>query len=526
MTTKLTETVFSPWLTPVRLVSTSNIAGTYYNGPNNNGVGATFTIAASSLTVDSVIANVGDRILLATQTATYQQGIYIVLSIGATVVLQRADDQQNIEQLKPGEYVAVGAGATNAGNFYTLIEPIPQNIGVDAFIYNPLPSAGGVSFSGPASTANGLPVFSDTAGDLKAPTTTTTTGFGLTAATGNLAATTGNLIAGSSGHAGNVQSFPAAASNGALILAAGNNSSGNFNTTISNAAAVVQSQVVSIPDGGNATSNFIISKSAGTQHITTGALQVDAGAISSGISTGGFVGLIKALPTTATSGFIAMQAAINGSGNFGTTLSNQTTQAQAQVLTFPDVGAATGNVIAAGGALVSGNLNKNSGTTGAVVDSGITALSVSGAITQLGNLYQVSVTFNTAQMVTAYDTPLQIIANPLASQMILILQASVYTASTGHTAYATGTAPIIQYSSGGTNGAHGLGTIATAAGLVAGDITAAVSQVRNLFGIATAAITGLSGLGIYFSNATGDYSAGTGTNVTFTVVYQLLTATV
>ena len=129
-------------------------------------------------------------------------------------------------------------------------------------------------------------------------------------------------------------------------------------------------------------------------------------------------------------------------------------------------------------------------------------------------------------MVTAYDTPLQIVANPLSSQMILVHFASVYVASTGHTAYATGTAPIIQYSSGSTNGAHGLGTIATAAGLAAGDITAAASQVRNLYGLATAALTGLSGLGIYFSNATGDYTAGTGTSVTFTVVYELLTATV
>jgi hypothetical protein len=151
---------------------------------------------------------------------------------------------------------------------------------------------------------------------------------------------------------------------------------------------------------------------------------------------------------------------------------------------------------------------------------------VSSAITQVGQLYQVSVTFNTAQMVTAYDTPLTIVANPAASQMILVLQASVYTASTGHTAYATGTAPIIQYSSGGTNGQHGAGTIAVASGLVAGDITAAASQVRNLFPIATGAQTGLSGLGIYFSNATGDYTGGTGTSVTFTLVYQLLTATV
>src|SRR5690349_1903470 len=122
MTTKVTETVFSPWLTPVRLASTSNVSGTYYNGPNNNGVGATLTVAASSLTIDSVVCAVGDRVLLQTQTNTYEQGIYIVESIGSTVVLQRADDQQNIEQLKAGEYVAVGAGSVNAGNFYTLVE--------------------------------------------------------------------------------------------------------------------------------------------------------------------------------------------------------------------------------------------------------------------------------------------------------------------------------------------------------------------------------------------------------------------
>lgn len=177
-------------------------------------------------------------------------------------------------------------------------------------------------------------------------------------------------------------------------------------------------------------------------------------------------------------------------------------------------------------ATTSGHLAQFNDTAGTIGDSGVTTASISGAITQLGQLYQVSATFNTAQMVTAYDTPLQIVANPLSSQMILPHFASVYTASTGHTAYATGTAPIIQYSSGGTNGAHGAGTIATAAGLVAGDITAAASQVRNLYGLATGALTGLSGLGIYFSNATGDYTAGAGTNVTITLVYELLTATV
>ncbi len=224
-------------------------------------------------------------------------------------------------------------------------------------------------------------------------------------------------------------------------------------------------------------------------------------------------------PGSLTTNHIAQLADANGTLKDGGVLGTAAAKAASN-------GAQSTLASTAGSGFTIGHLLTAGDTVGSITDSGIVATAVSGAVTQLGQLYQASVTFNTAQMVTAYDTPLQIVANPLASQMILLLQATVYTASTGHTPYATGTAPIIQYSSGGTNGAHGAGTIATAAGLVAGDITAAASQVRNLFGIATAALTGLSGLGIYFSNATGDYTAGTGTSVTFTVVYQLLTATV
>ncbi len=192
MTTTVSQTVLSPWLTPVRLASTSNIAGTYYNGPNNNGVDATLTIAASSLTIDSVLCAVGDRVLLQTQTTTYQQGIYVVSSIAATVVLTRADDMQSIEQMKAGQYVSVGAGSVLAGNFYSLVEPLPQVIGVDAIVFNADPSAAGVSFSGGASTANALAVFSDTSGNIKAASTASTFGQALTI-TGALAVT-GTII--------------------------------------------------------------------------------------------------------------------------------------------------------------------------------------------------------------------------------------------------------------------------------------------------------------------------------------------
>lgn len=267
MTTTLSQTVLSPWLTPVRLVSTSNIAGTYYNGPNNNGVGATYTIAASSLTVDSVVAAVGDRILLQTQTTTYQQGIYIVSSIGSTVVLTRAEDMQSTEQMKAGLYVSVGAGSVNAGNFYSLIEPLPQNIGVNAITFNADPSAGGVSFSGGASTANALPVFSDTAGNIKAATTTVTLGQALSitgalTASGAIASTAGNITSGSSGAAGTFISFPATAANGTLILQAVN-AGGAFNTTIAS-GTIGQSSVITIPDPGAATSKFVLQDGTNT----------------------------------------------------------------------------------------------------------------------------------------------------------------------------------------------------------------------------------------------------------------------
>lgn len=326
MTTTVSQTVFSPWLTPVRLVSTSNIAGTYYNGPNNNGVGATLTVAASSLTIDSVVCAVGDRVLLHTQTATYQQGIYVVKSIGSTVVLERADDQQSLEQLKAGEYVAVGAGSVNAGNFYTLVEPLPQVIGVDAIVFNADPSAGGVSFSGPASTANALAVFSDTSGNIKAASTSTTlgqalavtgalsatttvtagtnlvatagsvsagttvtAGTGLTVTTGNIGvsagtitasgaitSTAGNITSGSSGDAGTFISFPATSANGTLILAAAN-AGGAFNTTVSN-TTTGQSQVITIPDCGTTAANFLLTAGTGATatitKISTGATPV------------------------------------------------------------------------------------------------------------------------------------------------------------------------------------------------------------------------------------------------------------
>jgi hypothetical protein len=329
----------------------------------------------------------------------------------------------------------------------------------------------------------------------------------------------GNIQAGLSGTAGTLGSFPGTAASGELILAAVNNSSGNFNTTISNAASVGQSQVISIPDGGVAASNAIISNSAGTQTIATGNLAISTGNLVAGSS--GHAGTITSFPGTASKGSLII-AGVANTGNTNTTISNDA-MAQASVLSIPDPGNAAGQFLVGATAtpFVNGNFPENSGTAGLMIDSGVSVASLSSAITQLGGLYQVSVTLLPAQMTTAYATPVNLIA-AVSGKVIQIVSASVYTASTGNTAYATGTAPIIQY---GTT-VHGGGTSAVGAGLVAGDITAATSQMRTLGPIASAALTGDTNVGVYFSNATNNYTSGTGTNVTFNFVYQLVTASI
>ena len=415
MTTSLSQTVISPWLTPVRLVSISNIAGTYYNGPNNDGVGATLTIAASSLTIDSVVCAVGDRVLLHTQTTTYQQGIYVVLSIGATVVLQRAADQQCIEQFKAGQNCAVGAGSVSAGNFYTVVEPLPQVIGVDAIVFNSDPSSGDVSFSGGASTANALPVFSDTSGNIKAATTTVTLAqplniTGALTASGAISSTAGNITSGSSGDAGTFVSFPATAANGTLILAAAN-AGGAFNTTISNATSVGQSQVISIPD----------------------------------------------------------------------------------------VGAATGQFLAKTAALVSGNFISASGTAGVVVDSGVPVAA---------GMNYATVAITAAQFNGMYAAPKLLIAAPGANKLLVLHRLDLLMTYVSAN-YAAGGVAAVQYDST----INGAGVIASTT-LSAATFQAAASTgfVFNL-GVVPQTFSTCVNKGLYLSNITGAFTTGDSTFV-------------
>ena len=121
-------------LTSVRVARTTNLAGVYINGPLNNGVGATLTAPTpAALVIDSVTLSLNDRVLLCAQTNANENGIYVVTS--TDWVLTRASDQQNIEQLKTGQFIPVGAGTANSGDIWVLVEPLPAIFGVSAMTF-------------------------------------------------------------------------------------------------------------------------------------------------------------------------------------------------------------------------------------------------------------------------------------------------------------------------------------------------------------------------------------------------------
>lgn len=167
-------------LASVRLVSSSNQSGTYFNGALNNGVGATFTYATGTLTIDSVLVALNDYVLLAGQTLGYQNGIYQCTQAGATgvaAILTRRGDYQSIEQMRLGSFVPVSAGTAFGGSSWTMVEPAPAGVGV------PVTSgANNINFS--TQTAAGSSLYLQVANNLSdvnnALTSRTNLGLGIT----------------------------------------------------------------------------------------------------------------------------------------------------------------------------------------------------------------------------------------------------------------------------------------------------------------------------------------------------------
>lgn len=117
--------------TPVKYevpVTTGNLTATYYNGPSNDGVGATLTNAGTqaAFAPDGPTAQIGDRVLIYNQTNAFENGVYEVTDVGSgstNWVLQRTTDADSYGLKDPnalgeGDAFFVSSGNTGAGETY------------------------------------------------------------------------------------------------------------------------------------------------------------------------------------------------------------------------------------------------------------------------------------------------------------------------------------------------------------------------------------------------------------------------
>jgi hypothetical protein len=224
----------------------------------------------------------------------------------------------------------------------------------------------------------------------------------------------GNIAAGYNGSAGALQSFSSTVDTGQLRIQAIANS-GNFITHIRNAAHG-QDSIYSIPDGGQSTSNFIISNSAGTQTIATGSLALTLGNLTvaagniaatlgsvaagttvtagTGITatTGGITasqGNVTAgssahaaslisFPASAANGTLIISA-LNAGGAFNTTIRNSA-MGQSTVYSMGDIGAATGGIVVATSAILMKSVAAAAAAGGAAAQSFTDAFCTSGSM--------------------------------------------------------------------------------------------------------------------------------------------------
>ncbi len=165
--------------------TTGNLNATYNNG--SAGVGATLTNAGTlgAFTPDGTVAQVGDRILIYNQTNQFENGVYVVTTVGdgsTPWVLTRSSDTDTYASgptgLGEGSAFYITSGNTGAGETYEMNVPGTITFGTTAITFVQISSAQ-VYSAGTGLTLTGV-TFS-----LTAPVATTLGGTGLSSFTAN-----------------------------------------------------------------------------------------------------------------------------------------------------------------------------------------------------------------------------------------------------------------------------------------------------------------------------------------------------
>jgi DNA/RNA endonuclease YhcR with UshA esterase domain len=141
----------------VRVGTTANLNATY-----NNSAGTLIASASGAITVDSVSLAISDRILVKDQTASAQNGIYKVTTVGsgsASYILTRTDDGNTGDKLSGGSFFFIEEGTNNGDNgFVSTHDGIPT-LGTTSIVFVQFSGAGQISAgAGMSKTGNTLDV--------------------------------------------------------------------------------------------------------------------------------------------------------------------------------------------------------------------------------------------------------------------------------------------------------------------------------------------------------------------------------
>ena len=124
--------------------TTANLNATYSNG--TSGVGATLTNAGTqaAFTTDGTTPSQGDRILVKNQTATSQNGIYTLTTVGSgstNWVLTRATDFDTAVEIAGGDFTFVDNGTTYANTGWVNVDEV-TTVGTDPIVFQQFSGAG------------------------------------------------------------------------------------------------------------------------------------------------------------------------------------------------------------------------------------------------------------------------------------------------------------------------------------------------------------------------------------------------
>lgn len=110
-------------------VADDSVNGIYYNGPADDGVGATYTFtvdgstpAPGSFTLDGTTVDLGMRVII--NTGQPEDGVYLCTTAGdgtTPSVLTRATDNDSADKIKKGQLIAIIQGNTRYGAIFSNI---------------------------------------------------------------------------------------------------------------------------------------------------------------------------------------------------------------------------------------------------------------------------------------------------------------------------------------------------------------------------------------------------------------------